>query len=197
MIALYQNKTTQLQIDVFNTALKILENAGATVIRNTDFPDAAGYLEILGSAKLGGSAAARADYKVNLPAYFKQLSHNPNNIISVEDLRSFTQSDPKEEYPDRDTSEWDKILEQGWDNAHPRFQEERNRILHFGNEGGLLGALEQHRLDAVVLPTSFAPRWAGMTGTPIVTVPLGVYPADMWVEKNPRGNLVTMGPNLP
>jgi amidase len=197
VIALYREEGNQYQIDIFNAALEEMRSAGATIVRNTDFPAAAEYLESLGPTKLGGSSTARADFIVNIASYFKELSHNPESITSLEDLRAFTRADPREQYPDRDTAEWDRILAQGWDNTTPRFETEYKRVLRFGHEGGLLGTLKRYELDAVVLPTSFAPRWAAMVGTPIVTVPLGAYPEDTKVETSPRGDLVKMGPNFP
>lgn len=196
VIALYREEGNEFQIDTFNAALERMQEAGAAIVRNTDFTAAAEYLERLGPTKLGGSATARADFIVNIASYLKQLSHNPNNVTSLTDLRDFTQRDPREHYPDRDTAEWDRILAQEWDNTTGKFREEHRRILHFGEEGGVLGALERNKLDAVVLPASFAPRWAAMVGTPIISVPLGAYPDNTPVQKSPRG-LSTMGPGFP
>jgi amidase len=113
-------------------------------------------------------------------------------------VRNFTQSFPLEDYPDRNTGVWDEALDvQGYNNTDPRFWAAYQQNLLFGGEGGLLGALERHDLDAVILPSTFAFRFAAIVGAPVVTVPLGVYPPDAPVIPNSRGNLVSLGPNVP
>lgn len=102
--ALYQDNTTQFQIDAFNTALDKIQSAGVIVVRNADFPATAKYLENLGQTNLGLSSIAIADSIVNTASYFKELSHDPNFITSLEDLRALIQSDPREQYLDHDTA---------------------------------------------------------------------------------------------
>ena len=117
------------------------------------------------------------------------------NITSLADLRKFTQSFPAEEYPMRDTALWDQTL-QNWNNTSPNFWPAYQQNLFFGEEGGLLGALERHNLDAVILPAFFAADWAAMIGAPIVTVPLGSFPPGSPVIPSSWG-MVKAAPNIP
>ncbi|KAG1767554.1 amidase [Suillus occidentalis] len=61
----------------------------------------------------------------------------------------------------------------------------------------ILGALEKYDLDALIIPSSMAPGYAAIAGYPIITVPLGYYPASTNVTHNSRGTLVSLGPNFP
>jgi amidase len=61
----------------------------------------------------------------------------------------------------------------------------------------ILGALENYDLDALIIPSSMAPGYAAIAGYPIVTVPLGYYPATTNVTYNSRDTLVSLGPNFP
>ncbi|KAG0647866.1 amidase [Hyphodiscus hymeniophilus] len=89
-------------------------------------------------------------------------------------------------------------IEQTWNNTDARFWPAYQRYLFYGEEGGLLGAIERYALDAVLLPANFASHWAAPVGSPIVTVPLGVYPPGTPVV-NSRGSwgLVKAAPNIP
>lgn len=132
---------------------------------------------------------------VNLQTYLDSLTYNPNKITSLTALRQFTQLSPAEEYPDRDTKIWDDALK-GWNNTDPRFWPAYLDYLYFGEEGGLLGAVQRHSLDAVIMPSKIAASWAAMVGAPIVSVPLGSYPPDEPVVETSRG-LIDSGPNIP
>lgn len=65
--------------------------------------------------------------------------------------------------------------------------------MYYGGEGGLFGAIERNQYDAVVLPTKFGHSHAAVVGSPVVTVPLGSYPADTSIVMNDWG-LVPVGP---
>lgn len=189
-ILMPKDDTTGPIMEAFKQALEVLRAAGATIIEDTNFTAAAEFK----SSKLP-NVILQADFVVNLQSYLELLAYNPNNITTLTDLRDFTRSFPLEDYPTRDTGVWDQAL-QNWNNTDPRFWPAYQRNLYFGEDGGLLGAIERNELDAVILPAKYAPDWAAAVGTPIVTVPLGFYPAGTPVVKNSWG-LVEAAPNIP
>ena len=190
ILSLYSSNTTLPIIEAFKQALDQLQSRGAIVV-DTKFPLAKEYL-----ASNIATKVICADYISNLAAYFTKLSANPNNIFSLADLRAFTKRYKLEQYPQRDTGLWDIALLQGWNNTDPRFWTAYQKNLKYGMGGGILGALKRDKLDAVVLPTEFAPTWAAGVGSPIISVPMGSYPAGTPIVRNDWG-LVTSGPNVP
>ncbi|KAK3312991.1 glutamyl-tRNA amidotransferase subunit A [Apodospora peruviana] len=190
------DNSSQPEVDAFLAVMGIIESAGAVVLQNTNFTN---LTEWANSTAEG--TVLRADFITNLAAYLGQLTTNPNNVTSLADVARFTKtaSPDLEEFPDRNTETWDMALdpETGFNNTDPRIVPvlEENRFL--GGEGGLLGALDRHGLDAIILPSGFAPGFAAIIGAPAVTVPLGSYPADAPVIMNFRGDLVDTGPNVP
>lgn len=190
VISLLSTNTTMEIFESFNRSLDILRQAGATIIENTNFPAAAE----LESSPLPNTVL-EADFVVNLQTYLSYLTYNPNNITSLADLRTFTQSYPPEDYPTRDTGIWDAAL-QNWNNTSPEFWQAYQKNLYFCDEGGLLGALKRYSLDAVLLPTHIAADFAATVGAPAVSVPMGVYSGNAPVSKNSWG-LVETAPNIP
>lgn len=175
-----------VEMTAFWSAIDTMKSAGATVVSaNFTVPSPNTTSIVLG-----------ADFVSDLAVYLDSLSHNPYNLHTLEDIRNFTQNSSLEFFPDRDTARWDGALELGYNNSDIRFWEEYQRNLYWGGEGGLLGAIERNDLDAVVLPTSQAAAKAAIQGAPIVTLPLGYYPATWNVTRNARG-LVQQGPNIP
>lgn len=190
VMALNVANATVPMFEEFERALGVLRAAGATIVENTNFTAAD---EFLNSSL--PNTIVEADFVINLQTYLTSLTYNPNNITSLAGLREFTQSFPPEGYPLRDTRVWDQAL-LGWNNTDPRFWPAYLENLYFCDGGGLLGTLARDNLDAVLLPANFAANWASTVGAPIVTVPLGSYPADTPVVKNPWG-LVEFAPNFP
>lgn len=185
-------RAVNTQITAFEQAVSVLKAAGATIIDNIDFPSAAEFLDS-GVKDL----IIQADFPVNLAGYLSQLTENPNNVTTLAEVREFTRSSHDEEFPGRDTALWDRILfEQAWDNTDPRFWDAYQRTLYYNGEGGLLGAIERHRLDAVIAPSDGTHTFAAGVGAPVITVPLGFSAPDATVVKNSR-DLVIAGPNLP
>lgn len=64
-------------------------------------------------------------------------------------------------------------------------------------EHGVVGALDRFKLDALVMPTFASFQLPAIAGLPVVTVPLGFYPADTPLVMNPKGTTVSVAPNMP
>lgn len=190
VLSLLVTNTTEPIIKSFNQTLDILRAAGAEIIENTNFPAA----EEFENSQLP-TTILEADFVVNLQTYLNYLTVNPRNITTLADLRQFTQSFPLEEYPKRDTGIWDAALK-NWNNTSPEFWPAYQQNMYYGEEGGLLGALKRYDLDAALLPTHFSSSFAAVVGAPIVSVPMGFYPADAPVSKN-SWDLVEAGPRIP
>ncbi|KAK4208636.1 putative Glutamyl-tRNA amidotransferase subunit A [Rhypophila decipiens] len=174
------------EMAAFFSAVEIIKSAGATIVEaNFTVAQPNTTAVVLG-----------ADFVSDLAVYFSQLTYNPYDLHSLQDLRNFTQTFPNETYPDRDTARWDAALALGFNNTDMRFWQDYQNNLYWGGEGGLLGAIARNNLDAVIMPTSQSAGRAAIQGAPIVSVPLSYYPATWNVTKNARG-LVQQGPNIP
>jgi amidase len=177
----------------FTSVISIFAKAGATIVPDANFTA----LEKWTASNVSTILSA-ADFNTNLAAYLAQLTKNPTGVKSLADVRNYTKSNPAETYPDRDVARWDLALDNvAFGNTDPRFWPVYQEVLSLLGEGGLLGALERHDLDAVIMPASFSPSFAAGIGAPIVTVPLGFYPGDAPVRLNARGNLVNTAPHVP
>ncbi|KAL1610510.1 hypothetical protein SLS60_002179 [Paraconiothyrium brasiliense] len=179
-------------LDAFEAALDVLRDAGAIIVDNTNYTAFAQWAQ-----STAETTVLDADFVANLASYLKQLTYNPTSVKSLADVRNFTQSFGPEEFPSRDTATWDESLTLNvtYGSAAEWDAYEYNQYL--GGVGGILGALANYSLDAVVTPSSVSSGISAIIGAPIVTVPLGAYPENTTVRYNPRGNLVATGPNIP
>ncbi len=186
-----------IQAPAFTQALNVLTQAGATIVDNITLP---GFIPLASSIIF--NILLVDDYVVDLPKnYLSKLVTNPNNIQSVADLITFTQSTLGEDWPERDTFTWQSAVGftagQASPNTTPDFWSNYTAALQLAGQQGITGALQNYSLDALVLPTSFSTFLPAVLGTPIVTVPLGKYPASAPVVLNGFGNLNASAPNLP
>jgi amidase len=181
-------------VEAFEQAVAEIEAAGAIIV-DANFTGFEAY-----TSDNNETLVLNADFLVNLKTYFSELTYNPHNITDLAQLTAFTHAFPAEDYPDRDTGAWDGpegALTQGWDNTDPRFWKAYQANLYYGGEGGILGALERTNTSAVLLPTQLSPGIPALVGSPVITVPMGFYPANWTVTKNSRGSLVSTGPRVP
>lgn len=178
----------------FKQAISEISEAGGTIVNGANFT---AYEESLKTQI--PSAVTGIDLLSNLPRYLKGLKSNPNNIHTLADLRHFTRSvQPRlEDFPSRDTGLWDLILSTGLNNSSPEYWAMYQKVLHFGGEGGVIGAIVRHNLDAVLLPTSLAASIPSMVGTPVITVPLGAWPKGTEIQRDIRGDSVERAPGVP
>ncbi|EXJ65156.1 hypothetical protein A1O7_01496 [Cladophialophora yegresii CBS 114405] len=179
-------------VPAFNAALDVLRAAGAIIVDNTNFT---GY-DALNEGDYS-SIVLEADFVTDLPKYLSQLSYNPNKVYDLEDVRNFTHMFPLEDWPERDTLIWDSALELGYDNTSPEFWSNYTMNRYLAGPLGVTGALANYSLDALVVPTEFSPNFPALIGSPVITVPLGAFPADTEITPNGFGNLNATAPNLP
>jgi Asp-tRNA(Asn)/Glu-tRNA(Gln) amidotransferase A subunit family amidase len=179
-------------ISSFEKAVETIRDAGATIIGDANFTAYESYLK-----SDAPSRVIAADILSGFATYLSELSSNPNNIHGLEDIRKYTQRSAEEDYPARNTQQWDMALFAGINNSSPDFWPLYQQSLCFGEEGGLLGALARHNLDAVVLPSSLASDIPSIVGTPVITVPFDSFPANTSVLYNGRGDLVDAAPGIP
>ena len=179
----------------FEEAIKIVKKAGAIVVDNTNITAAALDNYLNGNASL---IVLEADFVADLPnEYLSKLTSNPNKIFSLADANNFTKTFKPEDYPDRDTAIFDMSLALGFDNTSPQFQPFLQNNLVTAGIQGIIGAMDNNSLDALMIPTDFSPGLPALIGTPVVTVPMGFYPANTTIIKNSRKDLVATGPNIP
>jgi amidase len=175
----------------FDAAVKVLEDAGATIVDNANFTAYEAFLN--GSS----GSVLKADFISNLATYLSELKTNPQNVHNLADIRAFTQRYPAEAYPSRNTATWDSALKAGINNTSPEFWPLYQQNLYYGGDGGVFGAIERHHLDAVVLPTNLGYPVSALVGGPVITVPMGAYPADTVVQFSTPWNLTSVAPGVP
>jgi amidase len=182
-------------IETFDTyAVPVLEAAGAIIVDNTNWT---GYdMDDLNSS----SIVLDQDFVTDLSNYLSQLSYNPNNVSNLEEVRAFTQRFALEDFPERDTGVWDEALDTygGIGNTSPEFWSNYTYSTRLAGLYGLTGSLHNYTLDAIVLPTQFASHFPAILGAPVVTVPMGSFPAGTEVtQDSSTGTLNQTGPGIP
>ncbi|TKA32432.1 hypothetical protein B0A50_01539 [Salinomyces thailandicus] len=191
VLEIYGQYTDAPVLSAFEEAITQIEAAGATIV-DANFTAFEAW-QTDGNETL----VLNADFLSGLANYFDSLTYNPYDLADLAEERNFTRSFPAEDYPERDTAVWDGALEQGWNNTDPRFWPAYQANLFYGGEGGILGALERTNTSAVLLPTQLSPSIPALVGSPVVTVPMGFYPANWTVTMNSIDTLVSTGPQIP
>lgn len=191
VIDIWRNYTDPPVIAAFYEAVSQIEAAGATIV-DANFTAFEQW-----QSDNNETLVLNADFLIDLHNYFEELTYNPYGIENLAEEQNFTHRFKQEDWPQRDTLIWAGALKQGWNNTSPKFWPAYQANLFYGGEGGILGALERTNTSAVLLPTQLSPSIPALVGSPVVTVPMGFYPANWTVTLNGFGNLVATGPNVP
>jgi amidase len=138
------------------------------VIDNANFPGLAAY-----EASSNSSTVLEVDFEFDVANYFNEMLVNPNGIHTLAQLINFTQTDPREDWPDRNTITWQEALALNLTQTSPNYTKALFADLELGSNATIEGAINMYGLDALILPTSQAPGIAAIAGYPVVTVPLG------------------------
>ncbi len=188
----FLDSTTAPIMSAFEDALEIIRTAGAIVTDQTNFPS----FDVPAFSR-NSSIVLDTDFVAGLSDYLACLVSNPNNVHNLHDIAQYTKNDPREDYPDRDTYVWDRELARNITNTSPESFQAYQANLRMAEEEGVLGALVEYNLDALIMPTFASFHLPAIAGLPVITVPLGFYPADTLVVMNPKGTMMSIGPGIP
>ncbi|KAM0513372.1 hypothetical protein ACHAPE_007834 [Trichoderma viride] len=187
----------------FERALDVMRSAGAQVVDKIDLNCSVVYQLFIQSTNVSVSrkpsfATVGADFLSDLPnKYLSLLTHNPNNITSVKHLRDWTRRDRREDYPYFSTGGWDDFLYVAINNTDPTYWPNVTLERYFFGNECVAGAIQQHNLDAMVLPSLYAVLAASPLGLPVISVPLGRSPDGAPTIMSDWGNLALSAPNGP
>ena len=188
-------------LSTFEKGLEVLRSLGAEIVDPANFSIKTHDAFSVGLVNLNNeSIASRAGFIEDIKVYFSELTYNPNNLHSLVDLRNYTASDIREDYPDRDMRIFDDAIA-----SYGNFSTNDVAItgytawqagVKYDAEGGVTGICNLLNLSAMVLPTEYAPVWASSPGLPAISVPLGAYPDGTPVINGFR-DLVDVAPGIP
>ena len=188
----YADDSTNPVMAAFEKAIQTVRDAGARVIEEANFSS----FDPPSFAR-NSSIVLDTDFVSGLADYLSSLSSNPNKIHSLHDVAHFTKAHSGEEFPDRDTYVWDRQLGRNLTSSSAESWAAYQANLLMGEENGVVGALDRHKLDALIMPTFSSFHLPAIAGLPVVTVPLGFYPAQTPLKKNLKRTMVSVAPNIP
>jgi amidase len=196
---LYGSINRSYVVSAFEAALDVLRGLGAEIIDPANFTDpmySEYNLGLRSSDSNHQSINCGSGFVSGLAAYLSELTENPNDLTSVNDTAEWTMEDPREQYPDRDVGLFQVAQSFGFNETDPRSFEAWQLGNDLDLQGGVSGICNQLDLDALVLPTEYAPVWASSPGLPAISVPLGAYPENIPFQPNLR-ELVGVAPGIP
>jgi amidase len=182
-------------MDAFSMASRTFTSAGAAVIDDANFTAADEFRKLNQQVK---GIVRSSEFKRDIVKYLDCLTANPNEIKSVEDIINFTKSNDAELYPEKDIGKFLWTQAEGVEVDSDKYKHMLEQEAYFGGEGGILGALEKYKLDALILPSTngIAGDLAAKMGFPILVVPLGFWPAGTEIQKGESG-LTEVAPGMP
>lgn len=158
-----------------------------------DFPGQAVFDGLSPEKKVDAMAG---DFNFAIADYLGKLTHNPDNLQTIEDICEFVKGTEGEEYPDRNIAQLEQAASRVAGSAEYMAAQEMRAYL--AGDGGIKGGLNEYSLDAIVVPSDApANYFAACGGFPQMTIPLGYQTADLEVKYNDTENLVEAGPNIP
>lgn len=198
---LFKQSTNDLALmAAFESAIETMRSAGAEIIDNANFPAFEESVEAsINSIRANYNfKVIGTDFIAGITSYISKVSSpDGDQFHTLKELLDCTQSDPREEYPDRDTSRWEQALSYKCTHDSQEVWNAYQQDLYYGREGGILGAMDLFDLDALILPSTSSVYLPALGGLPIISVPLGRHPDGTEMVRDPKGHLVQIGPNVP
>ncbi|KAK5652961.1 hypothetical protein OQA88_9440 [Cercophora sp. LCS_1] len=175
----------------FEQGLKKLADLGATVVDNVEIPS---QHEWDAWDSMERRRALDAEFKASIGRWCGSLVANPHRISDMDHLIDFIEKDPREAFPQRNI---ERLL-QAQDSPGLITQNALKKMLRCCADEGIVAALKQDNLDALVFPDEYSlpSTCAARAGFPIFAVPLGFYPAGTAVKKT-KGDQIDIAPNVP
>jgi amidase len=182
------------KLEAFQRALDTLQFAGATIVHDVIISGVEEYEALSTSEK---QIILDTDMKMAVNLYLSSLTTNPHNIHTLQDLIDFRKSCPEEEYPRRNVEGLERA--QATDPEDELYKKMLAKDEYFTGEGGIEGALTRHRCDVLLVPTLSVTlqTFAAKAGSPVMSVPMGLFAKDTEVEVDAKNGLVDIAPGIP
>lgn len=178
----------------FKHVVKVLQSSGTNITDGVQLPGLEEYLNLPERLK---TLVMETDFKISMEAYLQSLASNPNRLTNLNDLMEAIKNDPQEKYPERNIA----IMESAsrTSTRDPDYLSMLRKEEYFGGPGGLEGALDNSECRVLISPAASLTfqRFAAMGGSPVISVPIGVYPEGTPIEHDKTGTLVTVAPGIP
>ncbi|MCJ1236709.1 hypothetical protein MMC14_004691 [Varicellaria rhodocarpa] len=183
----------------FNNSITLLEEAGATIVHTRfcclDDPSSQKPWDDTFS-----DTYADADFIPTMNNYLSNLDPTSTTIRDFDDVIEATMNDPREQYPARNIDVWKASKNTKVVSGSPEALEAYQVIYSQCGPNGVFGALEEHGLDALVLPSCLSFVLPAYAGSPVVTVPMGAFDQNattVWRKKeDPQMKSVMAGPGM-
>jgi amidase len=138
------------------------------------------------------------DMKTAIEAYLSSLTTNPNKIHTLADLIEFTQNCPSEEYPQRNTAVLERALLTCPDDS--AYLDMLALDSTFSNgENSIASALDTYECDVMIVPNldPVLQTFAAKAGSPVLSIPIGIYPDTTEVVVDKGNGMVDVAPGIP
>lgn len=180
------------KLGAFGRALFRLETKGAKVVTKVVVQ---GWCEYEKLSQEQAQIVLDTDMKVAINDYLSDLHTNPQTIHNLEDLIDFTKTCPEEEFSVRNVAGLERA--QATDPDSELYQTMLEKDKYFAS--CIEDTLDQYNCDMLMIPflSPTLQTFAAKAGSPVMSVPLGVYPDDTPVAIDPRNGLVTNAPGIP
>lgn len=139
-------------------------------------------------------------FVAELRKYLSQLKTNPSNITNLQDLYDCTQTEEREQYPEKNTDQWDFLL--SFLSMNPNITQDSEFFKNiteegrrWANEEGITGAMKKHNVDGFILPSYPPEILSDIGGFPKISVPMGKLPAG--TPTVTIDGLTVFGPGMP
>ncbi|KAF7876655.1 hypothetical protein EAF04_001740 [Stromatinia cepivora] len=180
-------------IHLFTNAINTIKTLGAIIVDPTSYskfnPDR--------SSCTGDEydLALRVDIYHNMEKSLSHFSINPHSLYTLSDIISYTIATPVEEASTRGYSFFESCLEAGKTYSHNSegYTYSKAEREYMGKQIPKL--LDKFECDMIVLPTCVAVEPADVGGNPVVSVPMGYYPAGKEISR--QNGMVDVGPGIP
>ncbi|KAH6615781.1 putative amidase [Chaetomium sp. MPI-SDFR-AT-0129] len=182
------------EAESFWVALSELKELGAEIVHDVGFLAEEDWKALTPRQR---RMITQGDLSSSIEAYLKTLATNPLGLQTLQDITELTKKDPREDFPNHDVESFEFSL--FIDRESQEFKELEALRDFINREAGMKGAMDRHQLDVLVTPTCSAVpvTFASLERSPILSFPLGFYPPDKAIQKDPKGDLITVGPGIP
>lgn len=159
----YFDNLSDEELQITETAIDIIRQAGATVLDPVDIPTARVVADIR-------SSVLRNEFKSGIDAWLAALGeHAP--VGSLQELIEFNLKDPDTRIPYGQALF--EVAQQMPGVADPGYHADRRKDIMLSRSAGIDAAMDAYQLDAILVPQARAAKILGKAGYPAVAVPAG------------------------